>query len=326
VIGDPEIDSRLRGNDNFKHMGKIRAKTLGDAEQEQKERDEAEKRRLAKIEAAKEEGQARSQSSGQAKKAAKEAEEAAETEKEPVIASEAKQSQEIETKQTPRDDKSIQEEAPKEKKKIQKKGKAHERSAKYKEAASLIEKGKTYSLSQGLELLEKTHLAKFDETVELHINTIESTSGSMTLPHGTGKATRVAILAPSKDAAAADALLKQIEAGKITFDVLIATPDAMPRLAKVARVLGPKGLMPNPKSGTVTPNPEAVAKQYEGGHMTFKTEAKSPVLHLVVGKMSFGKEKLSENITTALKAVKTSNMRKVVLKSTMSPAVKLAVK
>lgn len=198
------------------------------------------------------------------------------------------------------------------------------RSAKYKKVASLVEKNKIYSLAEAIELLDKTHLAKFDETVELHINTSGSLSGSMTLPHGTGKETRVAILAPSKDAAAADALLKEIESGKINFDVLIATPDAMPKLAKVARILGPRGLMPNPKSGTVTPKPEEVAKQYAGGHMTFKTEAKAPVLHLAVGKLSFGKNKLIENIQVALKAVEAKNMKKVVLKSTMSPAVRIS--
>lgn len=282
-------------------MGKVRAKTLGDQEVEQKERDEAEKRRLAKIEAAKKEGQA--------KKVEKEAEETAVEE----IAEETAAPQEEAQAETP-------------KKKVQKKGKKRERSENYKKAAAFIEKGKTYSLSQALELLDKAHLAKFDETVELHINTVESMNGSMTLPHGTGKSTRVAILAPTKDAKAADELLKKIESGKIDFDVLIATPDAMPRLAKVARVLGPKGLMPNPKAGTVTPNPEAVAKQYEGGHMTFKTEPKAPVLHLAVGKLSFGKDKLTENIQTALKAVQSKNMRKVVIKSTMSPAVKLAVR
>lgn len=212
------------------------------------------------------------------------------------------------------------------KKTVAKTASSHGRSENYKKAAELIERGKTYSLSQAIELLEKTHLAKFDETVELHINTIGTLSGSMNLPHGTGKQTRVAILAPSKDAKAADELLKKIESGKIEFDVLIATPDAMPKLAKVARVLGPKGLMPNPKAGTVTPNPDAVAKQYEGGHMTFKTEAKAPILHLAVGKLSFGKEKLEENIKTALKAVESKNMKKVVIKSTMSPAVRLAVK
>src|SRR6185312_3737793 len=103
------------------------------------------------------------------------------------------------------------------------------RSENYKKAAAQVEKNKSYSLLQAIELLEKTHLAKFDETVELHINTIGSLSGSMNLPHGTGKQTRVAILAPSKDASAADELLKKIEAGKIDFDVLIATPDAMPK-------------------------------------------------------------------------------------------------
>ena len=197
------------------------------------------------------------------------------------------------------------------------------RSENYKKAAALVEKNKVYPLKEALELLDKTHLAKFDETVELHINTNGTLSGSMTLPHGTGKETRVAILAPSKDAAAADALLKEIESGKINFDVLIATPDAMPKLAKVARVLGPRGLMPNPKSGTVTPKPEEVAKQYAGGHMTFKTEAKAPIIHLAVGKLSFGKDKLVENIQVALKAVEAKNMKKVVIKSTMSPAVNL---
>lgn len=136
---------------------------------------------------------------------------------------------------------------------------------------------------------------------------------------------RVVILAPGKDAAGTDALLKEIEAGKINFDILIATPDAMPRLAKVARVLGPKGLMPNPKNGTVTPNPEATAEKYAGGHMTFKTEAKAPVLHLAVGKLSFGKDKLEENIKAALKAVDSKNMKKITLKSTMSPAIRLSL-
>jgi len=99
----------------------------------------------------------------------------------------------------------------------------------------------------------------------------------------------------------------------------------MPKLAKVAKILGPKGLMPNPKNGTVTPKPEVAAKQYEGGNIRYKTEAKAPVLHLIVGKMSFGKEKLEENIKAALKAIETRNMRKVILKSTMSPAIRIVI-
>lgn len=290
-------------------MGKIRAKTLGDENLEQQEKVEAEKRREIKAMAKDETNETSTEVRGDASEGTRQGgmNEANEHLREEMSG------------RTPEE----QQKAPK---KTQKVGKAHERSAKYKEAASLIEKGKTYPLTQALELLEKTHLAKFDETVELHINTLESLSGSMNLPHGTGKSTRVAILAPQKEPKAAEELLKNIEAGKIAFDVLIATPDAMPKLAKVARILGPKGLMPNPKAGTVTPNPEAVAKQYEGGHMTFKTEPKAPVLHLSVGKMSFGKDKLTDNITTALKAVQTKNMKKVVIKSTMSPAVRLAVK
>ena len=91
-------------------------------------------------------------------------------------------------------------------------------------------------------------------------------------------------------------MIKNIESGKIDFDILDRNPDTMPKLAKVARVLGPRGLMPNPKNGTVTPKPEEIAKKFEGGQFNFKTEAKFPLLHLTVGKISFGDKKLTENI------------------------------
>lgn len=285
-------------------MGKVRAKTLGDEEAELKEKQEAESRRLAKIEAAKAEGQA------------KKAEEAKEK---PVVEEKSAEEQSEEPKKESKTSKYAEKVA------VRATGaKKAARSAKYVAAAKLIEKNKQYSVKEALALVEKAHIAKFDETVELHINTLSTgVSGHVTLPHGTGKQTRVAILAPSKDAAAADDLLKEIEAGKINFDILIATPDAMPKLAKVARVLGPRGLMPNPKNGTVTPNPDAVAKQYAGGQMNFKTEAKTPIIHLAVGKLSFGADKLAENIQAALAAVKTANMKSVVVKSTMSPSVRL---
>lgn len=285
-------------------MGKVRAKTLGDEEAELKEKQEAESRRLAKIEAAKAEGQA------------KKAEEAKEK---PVVEEKSAEEQSEEPKKESKTSKYAEKVA------VRATGaKKAARSAKYMTSAKLIEKNKQYSVKEALALVEKAHIAKFDETVELHINTLSTgVSGHVTLPHGTGKQTRVAILAPSKDAAAADDLLKEIEAGKINFDILIATPDAMPKLAKVARVLGPRGLMPNPKNGTVTPNPDAVAKQYAGGQMNFKTEAKTPIIHLAVGKLSFGADKLAENIQAALAAVKTANMKSVVVKSTMSPSVRL---
>ena len=97
----------------------------------------------------------------------------------------------------------------------------------------------------------------------------------------------------------------------------------MPKLARVARVLGPKGLMPNPKNGTVTPKPEEAAKKFEGGQMNFKTEAKFPLLHLSVGKLSFGEQKLAENIKAAIAAVNSKKIKNVTLKSTMSPGLKL---
>lgn len=284
-------------------MGKV--KTVNPEEQELKAKEAAAKEaeRLAKIEAAK--------AAGQAKKSPV-TKETAKPEMGTVVA------QEEETEQKKSSKKTVSKYAAK-------KGvKGRERSDNYTAATKLIDKSKLYSVKEAIGLLEKAHLAKFDETVELHINTTQpGIAGQITLPHGTGKKVRVAILAPSKDQAGADALLKEIEAGKINFDILVATPDAMPKLAKVAKVLGPKGLMPNPKNGTVTPNPEAVAKQYEGGQMHFKTEAKMPLIHTAVGKLSFGEEKLAANIAAFLKAVKMENIKKVVIKSTMSPAIKL---
>ena len=181
-----------------------------------------------------------------------------------------------------------------------------------------VDRTKTYPLPDALTLLPKIKLSKLDETVELHINTLQTgLSGQMKLPHGTGKTTKVKIVD--------DALLAEIESGKISFDILVATPDMMPRLAKAAKILGPRGLMPNPKTGTITDKPEEVVKKYEGGVMNFRTELKAPIIHLTVGKLSFGSDKLSENIQTALSAVKKENIRTAVLKSTMSPGIKLQV-
>lgn len=196
--------------------------------------------------------------------------------------------------------------------------KTKKRSANYTSKVIMIDKNKSYSLPEALSLLQKVRMAKFDEAVELHINTVgDGISGQVKLPHGTGKEIKVAI--------ADDAVLAQVEKGKIEFDVLIATPDMMPKLAKVARVLGPKGLMPNPKNGTISANPSEAAKAFQGGLMYFKTETKLPVMHLTVGRISFEPKQLSENITTALSKIGKERIQKVVLKSTMSPGIKLAL-
>jgi large subunit ribosomal protein L1 len=274
-------------------MGKIRIKTLGDEEQEKVDTKKAQAR-------------------AEAKKAREEAE---------ARRAAAEGTQEVKVVEKPVE----KEEEPKKKVEIKKATTSKKKkSNSYQKALTLIDKTKTYKLAEALPLLEKMKRTKFDETVELHVNTVEKgISGSLTLPHGTGKATRVIIADVTQDEKAVDDLIKNIESGKIEFDVLVATPSTMPKLAKVARVLGPRGLMPNPKNGTVTPKPEDVAKKFTGGQFNYKTEAKFPILHLSVGKLSFGDKKLEENITTAVKAIQTKNIRSVTLKSTMSPGIKL---
>lgn len=272
-------------------MGKIRVKTFGDETQELEE-----KKKLGR------------------KKEEKKKREAAQTQEE-VQEEPVKESQE----KAVTNERNIQEEPKKEKRKVKiKKEQKAFHSQKYDDLKTQVDKNKVYSLSEALELLVKIQRGKFDETVELHINTLTpGISGNITLPHGTGKKTRVAI--------ASDALIAEIEKGVINFDILVAEPTMMAKLAKVARILGPKGLMPNPKNGTITTSPEEVAKKYEGGQISFKTEAKNPLLHLTVGKISFGKEKLTENIEDLLKAVKKANIVNVTLKSTMSPGIKVRV-
>lgn len=268
-------------------MGKVRVKTFGDEEADLKEQQKKE-----------------------AKKAAKKAEKEAQKVAEPVVEakSEEKKEEKGEVKK--------EEKTKKAKFAAKMATEKSKHSRHYLEVAIKVEKGKVYPLSEALDLLPELKLSKFDETVELHINTFEpGISGSFTLPHGTGKKSRVVVLD--------DALLEEIVKGKIDFDILLATPQMMPKMAKVARILGPRGLMPNPKNGTVTNNPEEAMKKYEGGHTTFKTENKIAVIHLSVGKLSFGKDKLTENIEVALRGIQVSRIRNVTLKSTMSPGIKI---
>lgn len=204
---------------------------------------------------------------------------------------------------------------PLKKKKSIKKTKKKARSKRYESLVGSIDKSKEYSLSEALEFLEKSKRG-WDETVELHINTSEAgISATTTLPHGTHRKTRVVV--------ATDSVIAEIEKGKIDFDILLAEPSMMPKLAKVAKVLGPRGLMPNPKAGTITSDPEAAAKKFEGGALRIKTEAKSPIIHVSVGKMSFGTKKLSDNINAVVEAIKKENIKKAIVKSTQSPSLKV---
>lgn len=285
-------------------MGKIRVKALGDEEVEKQQLEEAKVRKEARLASLDESRRAENESK-RAKKAEKQAESDSTDE---AVAAQAEE---------------VKEEKKKPKKDKFKKAAQVTRSKSYKEKAELVDKMKNYPLTEAVALLPQLKRAKFDETVEIHFTTTETgVSGTVSLPHGTGKETRVTI-ANGADVKGIEELIKKIESGIIDFDVLIATPDAMPKLAKVARVLGPKGLMPNPKNGTVTPKPEEVAAKYAGGQINFKTEAKFPLLHIAVGKVSFGDDKIKANVKTVLGAIDKKKIKNATLKSTMSPAIHL---
>jgi len=200
------------------------------------------------------------------------------------------------------------------------------RSKRYQEAAKLVDKTKTYPLPEAVGLVKKTSYTKFDGTVELHLNLNPNTlgdknppaggfRGSVSLPHGTGKQVRVVV--------ADDAILKDIEGGKINFDILVSHPSMMPKLAKVARILGPKGLMPNPKTGTITEDVEKRVKELSHGQVNFKTEPENPIIHLMVGKVSFDDKKLIDNTNAILDAVGRNKIAKATMTATMGPGIRM---
>lgn len=194
--------------------------------------------------------------------------------------------------------------------------KARVDSKRHKENLNVISRTQVYKIDQALEALKKFKKSKFDETVELHINTKEKgVSGQVTLPHGTGKTLVIKI--------ADETIIAEVAKGKINFDVLVATPAMMPQLARVAKVLGPRGLMPNPKNGTITDKPDDAVKKLAGGQINYKTESEAPIIHARVGKLSFEDTKLKENIKIFVTTVGNDKINSVILKSTMSPAVKL---
>lgn len=192
------------------------------------------------------------------------------------------------------------------------------RSTRHNSNEGMVAAKTSYPVASGIEILRKFKGSKFDETVELHINVKDKgINGQVTLPHGSGKKLRIKI--------ADDASIEQIEKGKIDFDILVATPDMMPKLARVARVLGPRGLMPNPKNGTISPKPEEVVEKLSKGQVNYKTEASAPIIHMSVGKLSFKDDQIADNIKSVVSSIGATKIVNVTLKSTMSPAVKLQV-
>jgi len=165
-------------------------------------------------------------------------------------------------------------------------------------------------------LIQKTSYTRFTGTVVADLVVKDDKiSTEIQFPHSTGKTVRVAIVT--------DDLLKDIESGKIEFDVLVTSPQFMPKLAKFARVLGPKGLMPNPKNGTITPDPEKRAKELSGGKVTLKTEKKAPLMHVTLGKTDLKPTDLAQNAEALIKAIGARKILKMVLSATMSPGIKV---
>ncbi len=200
-------------------------------------------------------------------------------------------------------------------KKARRKVEVRVRSKRHTSNSSMVS-AQPYKVNEGIVVLKKFKKSNFDETVELHINVKEKgVSGTVTLPHGTGKKLRIKI--------ADDALIAEVEKGKIDFDILVAEPSMMPKLAKVARVLGPRGLMPNPKAGTITDKPQVAVEKLSAGQTSYKTESGAAVIHASVGKLSFEDKMLSENINALLTSIGETKIDKVVLKSSMSPAVQI---
>ncbi len=190
----------------------------------------------------------------------------------------------------------------------------------FRKAAEHIEKDKSYGLIQALELATQTNPAKFDATVELHVRlgvdprqADQNIRDTIVLPAGTGKSVRVAVFADIEDVAkakkagadiaAGEEFLQQLDKGVIDFDVLIATPAMMAKLGKYARLLGPKGLMPNPKSGTVTTDIAKATTEAKAGRVEYRVDS-TGIIHVGIGKVSFGKDKLAENAKALLASVK----------------------
>ena len=219
------------------------------------------------------------------------------------------------------------------------------RGKKYQESFKMIEKGKVYTLKEAIELAIKTSPVKFDAALEAHVRlgvdprqADQNIRTTLVLPNGNGKTVRVAVFAPldvckaakaaGADIAEDEEFLKQLDKGEINFDVLISTPQYMPKLGKYARVLGPKGLMPNPKAGTVTMDVEKAVKEAKAGKVEYRVDKQS-IVHIGLGKVSFGTDKLLENATAffdSLKSQKPASLKGTYVKTvfvttTMGPSI-----
>ena len=222
------------------------------------------------------------------------------------------------------------------------------RGKKYTEAAKLVDRATQYDVAEAISLVKKTAVAKFDETVEAHIrlgvdgrHADQQVRGAVVLPHGTGKTVRVIVFAKGDKVAEAEAagadfvggeeLIPRIQnEGWFDFDVVVATPDMMGVVGRLGRVLGPKGLMPNPKAGTVTMDVTKAVNDIKAGKIEYRLD-KANIIHCPVGKASFTEEQLTENFNTLMDAIikakpasaKGTYMKSVTVTSTMGPGIKV---
>lgn len=222
------------------------------------------------------------------------------------------------------------------------------RGKKYKESAKLVDRTVLYDIDDAVKLVQKTAAAKFDETVELHIrlgvdsrHADQQVRGAVVLPHGTGKTVRVLVFAKGEklkeaqtsgaDFAGGEELVQKIQNENwFEFDVVVATPDMMGVVGRLGRILGPKGLMPNPKAGTVTMDVARAIADIKAGKIEYRLD-KANIIHCPIGKVSFGDDKLKENLSVVVSAIikakpaaaKGQYLRSVVIASTMGPGIKV---
>lgn len=193
-----------------------------------------------------------------------------------------------------------------------------QRSKRYLKLKAKVDKQKLYPVQEAVALVKETSFSKFVGNLEAHL-VVDKTGdvGEVSLPHFKGKEKKVVVVD--------DKVIAQIKSGKMDFDVLLASPKMMPKIVPFARVLGPKGLMPNPKNGTLVDNPEEALKKFSGGAMKIKTEKKAPVVHLVLGKLDQPDKELIANVAVLIKTIGKNRIKKMTLCATMGPGVKVAI-
>ncbi|HUC87897.1 MAG TPA: 50S ribosomal protein L1 [Candidatus Binatia bacterium] len=217
------------------------------------------------------------------------------------------------------------------------------RGKKFREVAKLIEKDKAYSLAEAIELAINTNPAKFDASVELHVNlnvdprqSDQNVRDTLVLPAGTGKTVRVAVFSDEKiagaDISGVETITDQLEKGRMDFDVLVATPANMQKLGKYARILGPRGLMPNPKSGTVTNDLAKALNEAKTGRVEYRVDG-AGIVHLGIGKVSAGQDKLMANLEAVMKSirsnkpasVKSGYIKAIHITTSMGPSIRTTI-